>query len=185
MSFKTVPAYVQYPGGWPEETREHPVIDFFFEFEKALDFGDLKTKDYPADFLTADFVQQSNGTAYPPGKTSWDRYMAEIAAFTAHYHEPQYYVIHETATGWELTGIAILYVNLPVPGDGKVKDLLGREWDFKMQGVAFHFDLVKDPSGVKGVKIGKQEVVANMMALAAELVKKGMMTWEQAAETLK
>jgi len=185
MSFKTVPAYVQHPAGWPDATREHPAIDFMFEFEQALDFGDLKTQGYPASHLTADFVYKCNGTAHPPGKPSWDKYTADIAGFTAHYHEPLYYVIYETATGWELVGTAAIYVNLPAPGEGKVKDLMGREWDFKMQGAAFHFELVKDASGIKGVKLGKQEVVGDMLALAAELVKRGMVTWEQAAEMLK
>ncbi len=57
----------------------------------------------------------------------------------------------------------------------------GRDWDVMLKG-AFHFTFVKDPSGPKGIKMQKQVIYADMLPVAAELVKRGMITWEQAAE---
>lgn len=180
MSFPTTPTYIQHILGWPEHTREHPVIDWMFDYEKALDWGDMKSGPYTA-WHSDDFVYAKSGVAHPPGAVSWAKFLSDYAPFTAHYHEPIYYVLHETETGWELIGEANVYVKLPVPGGEKVKDGEGREWDMKAPG-AFHFIFLKDPSGPKGIKMQKQIIYADMLPVAKELVKRGMITWEQAAE---
>lgn len=180
MTFPTVPAYVQHPVGWPEATREHPAIDFMFDYEKALDWGNMKAGPH-TPWHSDDYVYVKSGVAHPPGAPSWAKFVADHAPFTGVYHEPFFYVIHDTPTGWELIGEAKIFVNLPVPGAEKVKDAEGRDWDVMLKG-AFHFTFVKDPSGPKGIKMQKQVIYADMLPVAAELVKRGMITWEQAAE---
>jgi len=180
MSFPTSPAYVQNVRGWPEQSREHPVIDWMFDYEKALDYGDMK-KGPLTPWHTDDYVFGKSGVFYPPGGPSWERFVADYAPFTAHYHEPYSYVIHETATGWDLIGEANIFGNLPVPGEGKTKDAEGREWDIKVTG-AFHLVFVKDPSGPKGMKMQQQIIHADSLPVVKELVKRGMITWDQAAQ---
>lgn len=179
MSFPTTPAYVQHLEGWPEHTREHPAIDWMFGYAKAFDGGDMKSGPH-TPWHADNFVYAKSGVAHPPGAASWQKLVSDYAAFTAHYHEPLYYVIHETASGWELIGEANIYGNLPVQNGDKVKDAEGREWDIKAAG-AFHFVFVKDPSGPKGVKMQKQTIHGDMLPVAKELVNRGMITWEQAA----
>ncbi len=124
MTFPTVPAYVQHPVGWPEATREHPAIDFMFDYEKALDWGNMKAGPH-TPWHSDDYVYVKSGVAHPPGAPSWAKFVADHAPFTGVYHEPFFYVIHDTPTGWELIGEAKIFVNLPVPGAEKVKDAEG------------------------------------------------------------
>jgi hypothetical protein len=181
MGFPTSPAYIQHVEGWPEHTREHPLIDWMFDYEKALDFGDMKSGSY-APWHTDDFVFVRSGIPQPAGEPSWKKLVTAYSIFTAHYHEPSYYVIHETTTGWELIGEAKLYVNLPVSSTAeKVKDAEGREWDLVAPS-AFHFLFVKDSSGLKGIKMQKQVIHSSDIGLAKELVKRGMVTWDEVAE---
>ncbi len=179
MSFPTVRSYVQHTQGSPEKTREHPVIDWMFDYEKALDYGDMKAGPH-TPWHSDDFVYVKNGAASAPGAPSWAKLVGDYALFVSHYHEPAFYTIHETATGWDLIGWANIFANLPVPGD-KVRDALGREWDIKVPG-AFHFVYVKDPSGPKGLKLQRQELFVDGVAVGKEVVKRGIATWEQIAQ---
>jgi len=59
---------------------------------------------------------------------------------------------HDKDDGYELLGQALFYANLPgqpAAGEAKVKDLSGREWDFKIP-AGFRFQFVKDSNAPNG-----------------------------------
>ena len=187
MSFTNKPVYiVDDAQGWQEKFKEHPVIDWQWDFEKLFDFGNLKEEGYQA-WLTDNF----SFTA-PYGKTTtgleaaWAQVKDTYQFFTTYYHEPIEYIVWETETGWKLTGRAFMYVNFPVPLEGatKVADLTGKEWDWKGIGM-FTFEWVKDPSGPKGIKMKRWDVIADGFPMMNEMVKRGMVTFDQIAAMLK
>lgn len=187
MSFTNKPVYiVDDAHGWQEKFNEHPAIDWQWDFEKLFDFGTLKEEGYQA-WLTDDFsFTAPYGVTTTGLEAAWAQVKDMYQFFTAHYHEPTDYIVWETETGWKLTGRALMYVNFPVPLDGatKVADLTGKEWDWKMIGM-FTFEWVKDPSGPKGIKMKKWQVVADGFPMMNEMVKRGMVTFDHISAMLK
>ena len=187
MSFTNKPVYiVDDAQGWQEKFKEHPVMDWQWDFEKLFDFGNLKEEGYQA-WLTDDFSFTAPYGATTTGlEAAWAQVKDTYQFFTAYYHEPIEYIVWETETGWKLTGRAFMYVNFPVPLEGatKVADLTGKEWDWKMIGM-FTFEWVKDPSGPKGIKMKRWDVVADGFPMMNEMVKRGMVTFDQVAAMLK
>ena len=179
MSYPTKPAYiVESCDGWEPKLLEHPVFDWMQDHEEAFDWGDMKSGPH-TPWHTDDFTFTSpTGETIEGGAPAWDGVVKMYAPLVGHYHEPRWFVIWETENGYILTGSAIMYGNLPVPGDKKHKDLKGREWDVAGPG-AFHFEYVKDPSGPKGLKMKAEKIYANVLLLAAEMVKRGMVTADQ------
>jgi hypothetical protein len=180
MPFATSPAYIQYVQGWEPRIREHPVIDWMFDYEEAFDFGDMKSGPH-APWHADDFVYVKSGEASGAGAPSWAKLISDYAPFASHYHEPRYFIVYETATGFELMGWANIFGNFLVPGEKNKADLKGRKWEMMAPG-AFHFIFEKDASGPKGLKLKKQELFADGIPLVGELVKRGMVTWEEAAQ---
>jgi len=179
MSYPTKPAYiVESCNGWEPKYFEHPVYDWLQDYEEAFDFGDLKSGPY-SPWHTDDYAYtKPTGETISGGKAAWPAQLEMYAPLAGHYHEPRSFAVWETDNGYIIMGQAYLYGNLPVPGDKKYKDLKGREWDVAGPG-GFHFELVKDPSGPKGMKIKCYKLCANVIPLAAEMVKRGMMTADQ------
>jgi len=179
MSYPTKPAYIiESCEGWDPKHLEHPVFDWMQDHEQAFDFGDMKSKGY-SPWLTDDFsFTKPNGETISGGAPAWAALLELYSPLTEHYHEPRWGMIWETENGYILAGCAIMYGNFPVPGEKKYKDLKGREWDVSGPG-AFHFEYVKDPSGPKGMKMKSQKIYANVLGLAAGMVKRGMITPEQ------
>jgi hypothetical protein len=179
MSYKTVPAYVQYVRGWEEtQNREHPVMDWMFDYEAAFDRGDMKSGPH-TPWHSDDFsFTKSTGTCITGGAPAWAALLEMYAPFTTHYHEPFFYIIWETPTGYELIGSAKVFANLPAPGESTKTDLEGRKWDIEAPG-AFHFEYVKDPSGPKGLKLKSEKLFADAIPMVGEMVKRGMVTSEQ------
>jgi len=174
MSFLSKPVYLNEDArGW--QNTDHPVISFMHAYEQAFDFGDMKTTG-PAGWLTDDAVfVHASGKEFCGIQAAWEGTMATYGPFAAHYHEPQRYVIWETDTGYKLIGVAKLYVNLPVPGEKKCKDLEGREWDCVGNGT-FEFELVKDASGQKGLKLKYQAIYTDPLGMMSEMVARKMAT---------
>jgi hypothetical protein len=183
MTFTNTPVYVvDNAQGWQEKHREHPAIAWQWEMEKKLDYGNLLNEGYE-EFVTDDFTFTSPDNITTKGReAAWAKVKEMYQFFTAQYHEPEEYIIWETNEGWKLMGRASMYVNFPVPLENAstVKDLNGEEWHFKLP-ATFKFEWVKDPSGPKGLKIKEEVVVADGLPLMNQLVKRGMVTWEQVA----
>jgi hypothetical protein len=181
MGLPTTPVYlVQNAGGWPDEHNKHPVVEWIHDYEQAFDFGNMK-KEGHAPWNTDDFTFSYGGApSAPAGPAAFAAAVEKYAPFRAHYHEPHYYLIWENDTGYELTGVAYLYGNLQNPHNDseKVKDLEGREWDFKGLG-SFYFVFVKDSNGPKGLKLKSEVLITDSFPLAKEMVKRGMVTMEQ------
>ena len=79
----------------------------------------------------------------------------------------------ETERGWALSGVATLYWDLVVSGDGeKVKDRTGKQWDGAGP-AAFRFEYVKQSDG--GIKMGSSETFADPTAAVVTMLKRGMM----------
>jgi hypothetical protein len=186
MSFTNKPVYVVDDAqGWQEKFNEHPAVEWQWEFEKALDFGNLLKEGYQA-WLTDDFSYTNPAGISTTGvEASWQQVREMYQFYASFYHEPTEYIVWEIETGWRLAGGAFVYVNFPVPLEGatKVKDLTGREWDYKMTGM-FTFEWVKDPSGPKGIRLKKQSVCGDSLAMMNELVKRGMITFGQISAML-
>lgn len=178
MSYLSKPVYlVEDARGWQPAQREHPLINVMYLYEQAFDFGDMKTQG-PATWLCDDavFVHPS-GREFHGIAAAWEGVLSTYAPFAAHYHEPQRYVIWETETGYKLTGVAKMYVNLPVPGEKKCKDLEGREWDCVGNG-AFEFEYVKDNSE-RGMKLKSQAIYADPLGMMSEMIARKMATSEE------
>jgi len=177
MSYPTVPAYIQTPKGWESRLKEHPVFDWMYDHHLLFDSGEMKTTPYNV-WHTDDFTfTKSDGVTIAPGEQSWAVMWEQYAPFTKFTHEPAWLVIWETATGWELTGYARLFANLPVPGESIHEDVDGNKWDVQGHGM-FQFTYVKDPSGPKGIKMGTFKLFADPTPLFGEMIKRGMISGE-------
>jgi len=178
MSYTTTPAYIQYAKGWETRFKEHPVIDWMFDYEAAFDRGDMKSGPH-TPWHSDDFsYTKTTGECITGGAPAWAALLEMYAPFSAQYHEPSFFFIWETPTGYELFGSATIYANLAAPGEQTKADLDGRKWDIQAPG-AFHFVFVKDPSGPKGLKLKGQKLFADGMPMIGEMIKRGMVTPEQ------
>jgi hypothetical protein len=186
MTYISKPVYVvEDAQGWQKKNLEHPAFAWQWEFAKAFDSGNLLNEGYDA-WVTDDFsFTTPYGVTTTGREAAWAEVKHTYQFFTAHYHEPEEYIIWETDQGWKLSGRAGVYVNFPVPLEGaaKVKDLKGNDWDFKMHAM-FSFEWVKDPSGPNGIRLKKEIVVADGFPMMNQLVKRGMATFDQIAEML-
>ena len=178
MAYLSKPAYVvDKAEGWNPKHREHPVIDWMWDFEQAFDWGDMKTSG-PAPWFSDEFVfTHPSGKVYTGIKASWEGLLEMYSLVAGHYHEPAQYIIWETDNGYKLTGIAKLYTNLPVEGVTKYKDLNGREWDTVGNG-GFTFEYVKDASGPKGLKLTSEIICADPLGMMSEIINRKMCTAE-------
>jgi hypothetical protein len=178
-TYPTVPAYVTVCHGWEERLKEHPVWAWMFEYEESFDRGNLKTTPFAQNpYKTSDFTYSFNGVTTTGGEPAWNASLQVYSPFTSHFHEPKFAVIFETATGYELIGIANLFANLPVPGEQTKADLSGKKWDVGAPG-CFHFKYVKDAEGPGGLKMSEQNLYGDGLGLVAPMVQRGIITAEQ------
>jgi hypothetical protein len=179
MSYPTIPAYIQSCKGWELRLKEHPVMDWMFDYENAFDFGNMKSESHDVWHTSDFYFTKSNGTCVTGGAEGWAALLETYAPFSEHFHEPMWLVIFETPTGYELCGQAKVFANLHVPGEKKKTDLQGRKWDIEAPG-AFHFEYVKDHTGPKGLKMKGEKLYADGIPMVGEMIKRGMVTAEQA-----
>jgi hypothetical protein len=182
MSYTTTPALIQHVQGWDTRLREHPIIDWMFDYEEVLDSDELKQGGL-APWHADDFVYAKNGVTAEPGAASWAKLLNDYGPFSAHYHEPEFVVAYETATGGELMGVANIYANFVIPGEQTKTDLKGRTWELK-SAAYFHFVWVKDATGPKGLKLQREEIIAGGLLMVNAMMQKGMVTWDQVAAQL-
>jgi hypothetical protein len=125
--------------------------------------------------LTSDHtLVKSTGENVSGGDASWSSFSKELyAPFAQHLHDPQFCVVWETENGWGMIGIATLYWNLVVSGEGsKVKDKNGKEWDGAGP-AGFNFRYVKQNNGE--IKLSRTEIVADPTPAVVTMLKRGMM----------
>src|SRR5271168_1416887 len=115
MSLKTLPALFVNVKGWDVDRREHPVIDWMFDYEAAFDFGDMKSGPH-SPWHADDFsYTKPTGVCVTGGAAAWAALLEMYAPFSAYYHEPSFFVVWETPTGYELFGSAKVFAKLLAP----------------------------------------------------------------------
>jgi hypothetical protein len=174
----TTSAIIQHCSGWEPRLLVHPLWSWMADYETAFDWGAMKSGLH-TPWHTDDFsFTKATGEVIAGGIAAWAAVVEMYAPFSAHFHEPFFFVIWETETGYELFGCAKMFVNLHAPGEQTKADLQGRKWDVEAPG-AFHFVYVKDPEGPKGMKLKSEKLFADGLPMVGEMVKRGMVTPEQ------
>src|ERR1700735_317334 len=81
-------------------------------------------------------LQKPSGEIITGRPATWTALLAMYAPFAAHFHEPKWLVIYETATGYVLIGEVDMYADFAAPGDRKkgLVDLDRRDWKFRGPG---------------------------------------------------
>jgi len=176
MSYPTEPVYI-HTGGWDDETRSHPALKFMEHFTVDILDG-RKWDSEPSSFYCSDFIlQKSDGTVIKGAEEGWAAVQQIYGPFTAQTHEPNYLMANETADGWHAIGEARLFVNLPgspSPGEQKVKDGKGKEWDAVIPS-AFEFHYVKDESAEMGMKLALTKIFGDPLPALGPLLKRGVL----------
>ena len=79
--------------------------------------------------------------------------------------------------GWELIGNAWIFGNFPGnpgPGEQKVKDIDGHEWDCKMAG-GFRFQFVKDAGGPRdGILLKMVQIMTDSAPVMMKMLGRGL-----------
>lgn len=146
----------------------HPMMRFLREHEKDFDAKDF---DNGKQYYASNFVYvKTNGQSFS-GDVAVKQLVEDYALFKEHFHEPIYVVITETEDGYCLLGHAKLYVNLPVPGEKKYEDLQGRKWECLALG-AYKFNVVKDDTGVQGLRFTSFQTFADPTPILSEAIKR-------------
>jgi hypothetical protein len=128
-------------------------------------------------FLTPDHtLHKSTGETVSGGDASFAALRDEIyAPLSAHCHDPQFLVAWEDGSETEMLGVASLYYNLAVAGEGaKVKDRNGKEWDGVIP-AAFSFRYVKEGDGYRLRRTG---IYNDPTGVVVGMLKRGMMKAE-------
>jgi hypothetical protein len=174
MSYTTQPAFVTSPKGWDDDMLRHPMLKFMHEH--AIDF-DAKDYHNGKPYYTSDYTYtKSDGRSFT-GDAAIKQQIEDYALFKEHFHEPNHGVITEIENGYQLSGFATMYVNLPVPGEKKYTDLQGRQWECVAHG-AFRFEVVRDPTGVQGFRFSKFRIFADPTPILGEAIKCGVIPVE-------
>lgn len=125
-------------------------------------------------YLTSDFVySKSTGEIFPPGQASWDALLQTYALLTECHHEPYFLACWESddGSGWEMTGNAWLFANLPGGGAKSFADLTGRQWEVRVP-AGFHFIYRKEGGGIK---MATTAITSDSGPIVVELLKRGML----------
>lgn len=178
MSFATTPAYIYSIKGWEKQYREIPVIDWMFDYEAAFDWGDMKSGPHTPWHADDFSYTKPTGVCVTGGEAAWAALLEGYSPFSSHYHEPFFFIIWDTPTGYGLFGCAKVFGKLHAPGELTKTDLEGRKWDVEIPG-AFLFEYVKDPSGPKGLKLKSQKLFADGVPVICDMIKRGMVTIDQ------
>ncbi|KAH7392327.1 hypothetical protein DE146DRAFT_790847 [Phaeosphaeria sp. MPI-PUGE-AT-0046c] len=174
MSYPTKPAFI-HVGTWDDRTRAHPVMKWMENY--TVEIVDKKVwNDKPSDdYLTSDHkLNKSTGEVVSGGDASFSAMRDEIyAPLAQHFHDPQYLVAWDDGDEHEMIGVASLFYNLAIPGDGnKIKDRNGKSWDGVIP-AAFHFRYVKDDE--HGYKLSRTAIYNDPTAAVVGMLKRGMM----------
>jgi hypothetical protein len=172
-SVATKPAFIHH-GTWDETTRKHPAMKWMEQ--ETLDFD---THNFSPKWFSKDFTfHKADGTIFSGREKALEAMRELYGPLTAHFHEPYFLVCTEADDGWDMIGQAKMFANLagnPAPGEKKVKDLQGREWDMGIPG-GFHFHYLKDPSAENGggMVINKAEFMSDSGVPMGIMLKRGL-----------
>jgi hypothetical protein len=175
MPFPTQPAFVHH-GTWDHSTRQHPAMKWMESC--TLDFD---THTFPTKWMHPDCeTVLADGSRHRGREIANEAIKQVYGPLAAHLHEPFYLVVTEAGDGasWDMIGLAMVYANLSEDGSGsggeaKVKDLSGKEWDFKMPG-AFKFHYVKDKEGPDGIYLRRSELCSDSGVPMKLMLKRGL-----------
>jgi hypothetical protein len=146
-SVPTTPAFVHH-STWDDTSRKHPAMKWMEDYTLDFDTHNFSPKWYSKDWT----LHMADGKIVSGRDAGIAALRQLYGPLTSHFHEPYFFVCHEVADGWDMIGQAMLFGNLngnPAPGEKKVKDRQGREWDMGLP-AAFHFHYVKDPEAENG-----------------------------------
>jgi len=174
MSFPTQPAFVVTAKGWDENMLRHPIMQFLHSHEQVFDG---KKRDECRPYYCDDLVYQKSSGQVFHGEDAIRQSHDDYAMFAAHFHEPAFGIATETENGYQLAGFAKMYVNLPGDGERKYEDLQGRKWECVAEG-GFLFEVVKDATGVLGMKCKSWKVFADPTPILSVALKKGIIPVE-------
>jgi len=172
-SAPTQPAFVHH-GTWDNTTRKHPAMKWMEQYTLDFDTNDFSPKWYSKDWS----LHKADGVIIS-GRENGIAALRELyGPLTSHLHEPYYLVCTEVADGWDMIGFANVYGNLngsPAPGEKKVKDLQGKEWDLRVPS-GFHFHYIKDSKAENGggIVLKKTEITSDSGVPMGIMLKRGL-----------
>lgn len=171
MAFPTQPAFVIDHTGWKADS-PHPMVRFVYDHTVLLDSHRFGEGDALYDLNKYKLIK-STGEAFT-GKTALEQVAAQFALFAENFHEPEFAIVHETATGgYRFFGSAKLFANLVVPGgDKKFEDSRGRKWQVCGRG-AFLIDAEKDASSPSGLLFTFTQIFSDPTEIVKEAIKVG------------
>ncbi|KAK8215455.1 hypothetical protein M8818_002076 [Zalaria obscura] len=172
MSFPTQNVFV-HEGSWDSITRKHPAMDWM---EKYTNNFDARNFDIPAsEWHASTFaIQKSDGQVVSGADKAWAAVKEIYSPFTANLHEPIFLYCSETENGWQMFGIANVFVNLQGqagPGEQKVKSVEGKEWDAVLP-TAFYLEYVREDGGIK---LNKTKIFGDPTPAVGLLLQRGVM----------
>jgi hypothetical protein len=166
-------SYISY-GDWSDDTRKHPVIAWFEQYALRFDeglqaMGGELDKWHVQDFTYAG----SDGSDAHGIKDAWAKLSETYGPLAKWSHQPTYMNWYETEEGWEMIGIADVYMNLPgTAGSGSAKSNRdGASWEMKVPG-AFKFNYVKHGDSFL---LKRTEICSDSGPVVMSLLKKGVM----------
>lgn len=148
--------------------------DYTRNFNARRDW-DQSTSDWNTHDIT---LVKPDATTYTGNALAFKVSKAMYESFTKEYHEPYFLICWETSNGWEMIGQAYLFANCqgnPGPGEKKVKDSQGREWDVKTPG-GFHLQYVKKEGAAHGgIELQRVEIMSDSLPAMQILLQRGVL----------
>lgn len=181
----TAQVFMHTTNSWDAATRSHPAGAFLEKYALVLEQADWKMP-YTEYCHPEWTLAQANGTVTHGAHESWAALKELYGNFTAFQHEPAFIIIWETEAGWDVIGLANVFVNLPggsAQGEQKVKDVKGREWDLSAPG-AFRFQYVKDDKAKHGgILLKRTDIFSDSGPAVVTLLKRGVLKPEMLLST--
>lgn len=173
MSYPTQPVWI-HNGSFDDESRKLPVMKWMEHYTKEI--IDKRAWDTPvSSYHTHAFsLQKSTGEVIHGAENAWKSLTQDVyAPFSSQCHDPTFAMVWEKENGWGMFGIANLYYNLVVPGDGEKVKAVGSEWDGVVP-AAFRFSYTHNGSG-EDIKLEKTEIFNDPSAAIVMMMKRGML----------
>lgn len=180
MSYATTPFFT-HRGDFDAHSDKHPASEFLQRYRDDFDIG----RQFPPTWYTDDFTYVApDGTAHAGRDKALTALKAMYGPLAAHRHEATYITATATEYGYEMLGLAIMWVKLPgepaaAEGEAgkKVTDASGREWDLAIPG-CFHFEYETQGDG-KSLLLRRTAVMADTAPLLLGMVRRGLISLQE------
>ncbi|KAH7010998.1 hypothetical protein EDB80DRAFT_749560 [Ilyonectria destructans] len=160
ISYPTKPYFVGSFKGWNNKALKHPAMKYFSD-------------------LNIDFCETKAAHSVPHTKWSTQDWEFQAQSGQKFSMEPLSAFIQDTADGYDGILFGNLYTNFVEPGEKKHSDSKGIEWELRIPR-AYRLTLVKDSSGLYGLKLSKLTIVGDIMGTITAAVRKGLVSQEEA-----